>query len=125
VRRRRTRRWRPGSPPSESARPGSSHRYRPRSSGAIAPERHGQAAGAAITLRELGGILGVAIAAAVFTAHGSTATARDFLAGARPALFVAALTVGVATLAALALPRRASVGRPSSAVIPAPAPGAA
>jgi len=74
--------------------------------GAVAPEHHGQAAGAAITMRELGGVLGVAITAAVFTAHGSTATARDFLAGTRPALAVAALTVAAATLGALALPRR-------------------
>jgi EmrB/QacA subfamily drug resistance transporter len=73
---------------------------------AVAAERHGQAAGTAITMRELGGVLGVAIAAAVFAAHGSTASAREFLAGSRPALLVAALMVAAATLGALALPRR-------------------
>ena len=75
---------------------------------AVAPEQHGQAAGAAVTMREIGGVLGVAIVAAVFTAHGSTANSRDFLVGARPALLVAALLVAAATLGALALPRRAS-----------------
>jgi hypothetical protein len=61
-----------------------------------------------MTMRELGGTLGVAIAAGVFSTNGSTATARDFLAGTRPALLVAALTVAAASLAALALPGHGS-----------------
>jgi EmrB/QacA subfamily drug resistance transporter len=93
--------------------------------GAIAPEHHGQAAGAAITMRELGGVLGVAITAAVFTAHGSTTTARDFLAGTRPALAVAALTVAVATLGAVALPGRTRAPTHRPRPTPAPEPSSA
>ena len=72
--------------------------------GAVAPEHHGQASGAAITVRELGGVLGVAVIGAVFAAHGTTATPSAFLTGARPALLVAALTVAAALTGALALP---------------------
>ena len=91
--------------------------------GAVAPRRHGQAAGAAVALRELGGVIGVAVAAAVFSAHGGTGTAGAFLAGARPALLVAALTVGVAVLAALAVPRRPGTRRrPARVGTPAPEP---
>ena len=91
--------------------------------GAVAPRRHGQAAGAAVALRELGGVIGVAVAAAVFSAHGGTGTAGAFLAGARPALLVAALTVGVAVLAALAVPRRPGTRRRLARVgTPAPEP---
>jgi EmrB/QacA subfamily drug resistance transporter len=74
--------------------------------GAVAPERHGQASGAAVTIREVGGVLGVAVIAGVFSAHGATTTPDAFLAGARPALLVAGLTVAAAVLGAFALPRR-------------------
>jgi EmrB/QacA subfamily drug resistance transporter len=91
---------------------------------AVAPERHGQASGAAITIREVGGVLGVAIIAGVFTAHGATTSPDAFLAGARPALLVAALTVATATLGALALPRRRPAQRTGAppAAVPAPQP---
>lgn len=73
--------------------------------GAVAPKHHGQASGAAITIRETGGVLGVAITAGIFTTQGSTSTPDAFLAGARPALLIAALTVAAAIPAALALPQ--------------------
>jgi MFS family permease len=78
--------------------------------GAVEPARQGQAAGAAVAFRELGGVLGVAVLASVFSAHGSTGSADAFLAGARPALAVAA---GVALLAfAVSLGLRARVPAP-------------
>jgi MFS family permease len=72
---------------------------------AVALAHQGQAAGAATAIRELGGVLGVAVIAGVFTAHGATSTPSEFLAGARPALLIAAVIVAAAALAALALPR--------------------
>jgi EmrB/QacA subfamily drug resistance transporter len=73
---------------------------------ALPPAHHGQAAGAAVAIRELGGVLGVAVIAAVFTAHGTTSTPSQFFAGARPALLTAAAAAAAAMLAALALPHR-------------------
>ena len=64
----------------------------------------GQAAGAATAVRELGGVLGVAVLAAVFAAHGSAASPAAFLAGFRPALLAGAALVTCALLAARALP---------------------
>jgi hypothetical protein len=91
----------------------------------VAPERHGQASGAAITTREVGGVLGVAIIAGVFASHGATTSPAAFLAGARPGLLVAALTVAAAALGALALPRRRPAtrtgGRPAATPAPEPA----
>jgi MFS family permease len=71
--------------------------------GAVEPARHGQVSGAATAFRELGGVLGVAVLASVFSAHGSTATAAEFLAGFRPALATGAFAVVVAALVALGL----------------------
>jgi EmrB/QacA subfamily drug resistance transporter len=66
--------------------------------GAVRPAEHGQASGAAVALRELGGVLGVAVLTSVLAGHGTLA------AGARPALTVAAAALSVAALAALAVP---------------------
>jgi EmrB/QacA subfamily drug resistance transporter len=59
--------------------------------GAVPRESIGTASGTFNTLRQLGGVFGVAILAAVFTAHGGYASAEAFAAGFRPALAVAAL----------------------------------
>jgi EmrB/QacA subfamily drug resistance transporter len=85
--------------------------------GAVEPARQGQASGAAVAFRELGGVLGVAVLASVFSAHGSTRSADAFLAGARPALAVAA---AVALLAfAVSLGLRARVAAPLRRPLPA------
>jgi EmrB/QacA subfamily drug resistance transporter len=73
--------------------------------GAVPPAHHGQAAGAATAIREFAGVLGVTTTASIFAAHGSAATSNQFLTGCRPALLVAALTITIAALPALALPR--------------------
>ncbi|HWH94200.1 MAG TPA: DHA2 family efflux MFS transporter permease subunit [Baekduia sp.] len=76
--------------------------------GSVGAAQLGQASGAAVAIRELGGVVGVSVIAAIFTAHGTTAGPAAFLAGARPALLAAALAVAAAAvIAALALPRRA------------------
>src|SRR6185436_9977089 len=74
--------------------------------GAVGAAQQGQAAGAAVAIRELGGVFGVAIAAAVFAAHGAAGSPDAFLAGARPALLACAVVVAAALLGVLALPRR-------------------
>jgi EmrB/QacA subfamily drug resistance transporter len=90
--------------------------------GAVAPAHHGQASGAAVAIRELGGVVGVSVIAGIFTAHGATTSSGEFLAGARPALLGASLAVAISLLAALALPRR---GRAIAASVPTPLPEAA
>jgi MFS family permease len=73
---------------------------------AVRPPEQGQAAGAATAVRELGGVLGVAVLAAVFAAHGNATSPDAFLAGFRPALALGALAAAAAGLAAFAVPAR-------------------
>ena len=72
--------------------------------GAVKPEEQGQASGVAMVIRELGGVIGVAVLGSVFAAHGSTAAASAFLAGFRPALLAGAAIAVVGALAATSLP---------------------
>jgi EmrB/QacA subfamily drug resistance transporter len=72
---------------------------------AVAPADLGKASGTFMTMRQLGGVFGLAIAAAVFTGAGSYVSPSAFANGFVPALTVsAALSAGGAVLAAL-LPR--------------------
>ena len=67
----------------------------------------GVAAGANNTMRESGGLFGVAILAAIFTANGSYATPTTFMHGIRFALLGAAAVALVAVIPALLGPSRA------------------
>jgi predicted MFS family arabinose efflux permease len=84
--------------------------------GAVAPQEQGQASGVATVIRELGGVLGVAVLGAVFAAHGSTSSADAFLAGFRPALLAGAAVAACGGLAAALLPRakRKAAARPGA-----------
>jgi len=79
---------------------------------AVRPEEEGQASGANNAIRELGGVFGVAVLAAVFASFGGYRTEVTFVNGLTSAVWVGAALVGVAALAALAIPRRS---RPRSA----------
>jgi hypothetical protein len=68
----------------------------------------GVAAGANNTLREAGGLFGVAILAAVFTARGSYASPATFMHGIRFALLVAGAVALAAVIPALSGPSRAA-----------------
>jgi MFS family permease len=68
----------------------------------------GIASGAANAMRELGGVLGVAVLASVFSAHGGYGSPHTFAMGLRPAVAVGAALVGVAAIVLLAVPRRGS-----------------
>ncbi len=71
---------------------------------AVRPSQAGQASGATNAIRELGGVLGVAVLASVFTAAGGYATPALFVAGLRPAVVVGAAVLGAGALVALLVP---------------------
>ena len=71
---------------------------------AVRPEEAGQASGAANAIREIGGVLGIAVLAAVFSTRGSYATPSAFVDGFVPAMTIGAITVAVGAAAALLIP---------------------
>ena len=85
---------------------------------AVRPEEEGKASGANNAIRELGGVFGVAVLAAIFTANGSYASGTGYVAGLVPAMQVGAIVVALGAVAALALPGRT---RPDSTLAPVPA----
>ncbi len=94
--------------------------------GSVRREEEGIASGATNALRELGGVFGVAVLASVFSARGGYTSAQSFVDGLRPAVFVGAAVVALASLAILAVPRRVAApgtSTPDDAVVePAPQP---
>jgi EmrB/QacA subfamily drug resistance transporter len=80
----------------------------------------GKASGAYTMMRQLGGVFGLAIVAAVFAGAGSYASAAAFGDGFAPAIAVSAGFSLAGAVAALALPVRRPARRPA-AVAPAPA----
>jgi EmrB/QacA subfamily drug resistance transporter len=78
--------------------------------GSFALEDVGKAAGANSMMRELGGVFGVAVAAAVFAGAGSFASPDAFLDGFAPAIAVVAALSLVGAIVALALPGRRQAG---------------
>jgi EmrB/QacA subfamily drug resistance transporter len=74
--------------------------------GAVPAADQGMASGTNNAIRELGGVLGIAVLATVFASHGSYVSPATFADGLRPATWVGAAVVGVGALAAAAIPRR-------------------
>lgn len=70
----------------------------------VRADEAGQASGAAATLREVGGVLGVAVMATVFQSAGSYASPQVYTDGVAAALPVAVGVLAVGAIAALALP---------------------
>lgn len=68
------------------------------------PGEEGKAAGANNAIRELGGVFGVAVLAAIFSANGSYVSPSEYVGGLIPAMAVGAVVVGSGAIAALALP---------------------
>lgn len=79
--------------------------------GSVARAEEGIASGATNALRELGGVFGVAVLAAVFAAHGSYLSGSTFVAGLRPAVGIGGLAVAAAAVLMLAAPGRAGAAR--------------
>jgi hypothetical protein len=67
-------------------------------------DQEGIASGANNAIRELGGVFGIAVLGAVFSAHGSYASGAAFVSGLAPAVWVGGAAVAVAAAAALFLP---------------------
>jgi MFS family permease len=89
----------------------------------VMPSEEGQASGANGAIRELGGVLGVAVLATVFTSHGSYASPQAYVDGLVPALWFGASVLGLGALIAAVLPfgRSATSARPVNAEsVPAP-----
>ncbi len=104
----------------------------------VRTDQAGQASGATNAIRELGGVLGVAVLATVFTSHGSYASPQAYVNGLVPALWVGAGVLGLGAMVAAALPFGRAVlgaeavredvvavtrtGHPGSAERPSPTP---
>ena len=82
----------------------------------VRPQEAGQASGATNAIRELGGVMGVAVLASVFSANGSYASPQAFSDGVVAALPVAAVVLAIGALIALLVP-----GKPRAAAAKAPA----
>jgi EmrB/QacA subfamily drug resistance transporter len=86
---------------------------------AVPPSALGKASGTFNTVRQLGGVFGVAVLAAVFSANGSYASPRAFGSGSGAALAVAAALAGTGAVIALLAAARARRGVPVPAAPPA------
>jgi EmrB/QacA subfamily drug resistance transporter len=89
--------------------------------GAVRPEEAGQASGATNAIRELGGVLGIAVLATVFAHNGSYASPEAYTSGMTAAIWVGAAVLAVGALTALLVPgrraqRRAAVAQPLAQV---------
>jgi EmrB/QacA subfamily drug resistance transporter len=73
---------------------------------AVRPSEEGQASGANNALRELGGVFGVAVLAAVFSHVGGYGSAEAFSDGMNAAVLVGAAVVAIGAVAAFAMPGR-------------------
>ena len=85
--------------------------------GSVKPSEVGQASGATNTVRELGGVLGVAVLATVFSSAGGYASPQDYVDGMTAALPVGAAVLAVGALVALLVP---GIERTAPAKAPAP-----
>jgi EmrB/QacA subfamily drug resistance transporter len=74
--------------------------------GSVPRSETGVASGANSAIRQLGGVFGVAVLAAVFAHQGGYATPQQFTDGFTTALWVGVALSGLGMLAALAAPRR-------------------
>jgi EmrB/QacA subfamily drug resistance transporter len=82
----------------------------------VRPDEAGQASGATNTIREVGGVLGVAVLATVFADFGGFSSPSDYVDGLVPAVWVGSAVLAVGALVALLVP-----GRRASPAVVAPA----
>ncbi|MEU9032893.1 DHA2 family efflux MFS transporter permease subunit [Streptomyces sp. NPDC048383] len=80
----------------------------------VRPADQGKASGTNNALREVGGALGVAVLASVFSAQGGYETPQAFTDGTVPALWIGAVAVALAAGFALLVPRRGGGARTGS-----------
>ncbi len=75
---------------------------------AVGEEEQGQASGANNAIRELGGVLGVAVLASIFADHGGYRSATTFVGGMNAAVYAGAAVVAVGAVASALIRRRAA-----------------
>ncbi|MBI5104543.1 MAG: MFS transporter [Solirubrobacterales bacterium] len=73
----------------------------------VRPEQAGQASGATNAIRELGGVLGVAVLASVFSASGGYESPQAYVDGMTAAVPIGAAVLALGAVAALLVPGRA------------------
>jgi EmrB/QacA subfamily drug resistance transporter len=73
--------------------------------GSVRRDQEGIASGANNAIRELGGVFGIAVLGAVFSAQGSYASGASFVSGMSSAVWVGAAAVAAASAVAFSLPR--------------------
>jgi MFS family permease len=83
---------------------------------AVPKEDEGKASGVNNTIRELGGVFGIAVLGAIFSAAGSYATPRTYTDGLIPGVWAGAAVVAVGAALALALPAAAARLRKAEAM---------
>jgi EmrB/QacA subfamily drug resistance transporter len=85
----------------------------------VRSDQTGQASGANNAIREIGGVLGVAVLASVFTGAGAYSSPQAFVDGLIPAIWVGVAVLGAGALVVLLLPfsktAEARAPRPASA----------
>jgi EmrB/QacA subfamily drug resistance transporter len=86
--------------------------------GAVPKALEGVASGANSAFRELGGVLGIAVLGAVFSAHGGYTSGQDYVNGMSPAVLVGAVVVLIGAVTALMVPGRRARRVPDGEVGP-------
>jgi EmrB/QacA subfamily drug resistance transporter len=81
---------------------------------AVRPVEEGKASGANNAIREVGGVLGVAVLASIFARAGGYESPEAFNDGLVPAIWVGAIVVGIGAALALFIPRKR---RPAEATV--------
>jgi EmrB/QacA subfamily drug resistance transporter len=72
--------------------------------GAVGIEQEGQASGANNAIRELGGVLGIAVMTTIFAAYGSYASPQEYTDGVIPPTWVGAVVLAIGAVGSLAIP---------------------
>jgi len=85
----------------------------------VRPEQAGQASGATNAIREVGGVMGVAVLATVFASHGSYASPQAFTDGLVSALPIGAAVLFAGALVALLIPGHQAATQPAGEPVPA------
>src|SRR5262245_51103313 len=80
--------------------------------GAVSRVEEGKASGTQNSIRELGGVFGVAVLASVWSHYGSYASEQSFVDGMIPAVWIGAAVVAAGAVASFLIPKR---GRPQEA----------
>ena len=73
---------------------------------AVRPAEEGKASGTNNSIREVGGVLGVAVLASIFARYGGYQSPQTFADGLVPALWVGAAVLALGSVVSLVIPRK-------------------